>query len=291
VKAVITLAGEGTRLLPATRGLRKEMLPLFYRGVQGTPVLAPVVHHVVRTLVGAGVREMALVVGPDQGWVRRYFEPDEAFLERHRSHPERLRETLALGRMLRGVRFHWIVQPRPRGFGDALLRARGVVGGDPFLLHAADAVLREPREGELPRRMEQLREREGASAVLLVRRVKDPRRYGVVEGRLVRTDDGLPYLDVSGMEEKPAHPRSPWAATAIYALSPEIFPLLRREARPDRELEVTQGLSALLQEGHRVLAVRLPTPGHAWLSVGSPEGYYRALQRTYRAASRGTDRR
>ena len=287
MKAVITLAGEGTRLLPATRGLRKEMLPLFYRGVQGTAVLAPVVHHVVRTLVGAGAREMALVVGPDQGWVRRYFEPDEAFLRRHRSHPERLRETLALERMLRGVRFHWVVQRRPRGFGDALLRARGVMGKAPFLLHAADAVLREPHEGELPRRMEELREREGASAVLLVRRVRDPRRYGVVEGRLTRAGGGLSFLEVRGMEEKPTRPKSPWAATAVYALSPEIFPLLRREARAGKELEVTQGLRALLSEGHRVLAVRLPGPGHAWLSVGSPEEYYRALQRTFREASRG----
>jgi len=93
------------------------------------------------------------------------------------------------------------------------------------------------------------------------------------------------------MEEKPAHPKSPWAATAIYALSPEIFPLLAREARPGGELEVTQGLRALLEGGHRVLAVRLPKPGYAWLSVGSPEGYYRALQKTYREALRTPERR
>ena len=275
-------------MLPATRGLRKEMLPLFYRGTAGSPVLAPVVHHVLRTLEGAGVHEMVLVVGTDGAMVRRYFETDLGFLHRHRQHPERLRETEALHALLGRLRLHWAVQREPRGFGHAVLRAAPFLGPDRFLLHAADAVLLEPSPGKLPGRMLALLEQEEADAVLLVRRVKDPRRYGVVEGPRREGRHG-PYLEVNRMVEKPTHPESPWAATAVYAFTGELLPRLRAKAREHpRELEVTDGINGLLSAGLRVLAVPLEPHDGEWLSVGSPEGYLRALERTHRFASTGT---
>lgn len=287
MKAVVTMAGEGTRMLPATKGLRKEMLPLFYRGRQGNPTLAPVVHLVVRTLHAAGVDELVMVVGRDQSSVVRYFEVDDVFVERHLHHPERLIETLALHHLVKSIRFHWVTQDNPRGFGDALLRARRTVGPHPFLLHAADAVLWEPEPGRLARAMETLRAREKASVVLLVRKVADPRKYGVVEGRVEGSLDGTRYLSVSRMEEKPERPRTSWAATAVYAFSPEIFTALQAESRKNpKELEVTSAIERLVTEGEKVLAVVLPPARGQWLSVGSPEGYLRAVRRTYQRSLR-----
>lgn len=287
MKAVVTMAGEGTRMLPATRGLRKEMLPLFYRGRQGNPTLAPVVHHVVRTLHGAGVNELEMVVGRDQESVERYFRTDEAFIARHLHHPERLVETLALHHLLQSIRFRWTIQSAPRGFGDAVLRARRLVGHSPFLLAAADAILWEPEPGRLLRAMAQLRDREKASAVLLVRKVAEPRNYGVVEGTPQGSIDGVRYLRVTGMEEKPERPRSRWAATAVYAFAPEIYDALAAEAhRRPSELEVTSAIARMIAEGRTVLAMVLQPSRGRWLSVGSPEGYLRAIRWTYAAAQR-----
>ena len=121
------MAGEGTRMLPVTLGLRKEMLPLFYRGQDNVPVLAPVAHLVVNGLYQAGVTDMTMVVGKDVENVLRYFTPDIQVLMRHANQTERLVETVALHQMLRRIHFTWVVQSEPRGFGDALQSAEQII--------------------------------------------------------------------------------------------------------------------------------------------------------------------
>lgn len=286
---VVTLAGEGTRMLPWSRGLRKEFLPLYDRGGDGRPTLKPVAHLVVETLIRAGCDRIAIVAQPkDIEFVRHYFTVDPKFLERHRHHAERLTETRRFYEAIAGVRFAFVVQPRPAGFGDALLRAKATVGNEPFLLHAGDAVLLEPHRGFLLRAMAECRQENGTEAVVLVRRVDHPERYGVIEGRTAPPYHGARRIEVTGMTEKPEHPRTSWAATAVYAFGPSIFRALtarRRAARPT-ELEVTDGIRQLLSEGRRVDALVLdPTLGE-WRSVGSPEGFAEALARTRSLARR-----
>ena len=227
---------------------------------------------------------VTLVVRPsDLALVRNYFTVDAAFLEQHRQHPERLVETRELYRELVDLRLRYALQPRPIGFGDAVLRAEPHLGGRPFLLHASDAFLLEPRRGELPRAMGDLLLRERRDAVLLVRRVKDPRRYGVVVGHSAGRFRSWRRLGIESMEEKPARPRSHWAATAVYAFSPRLFESLRsarREASRGTELELTAGIQDLIGRGGKVDALVLGRPSD-WRSVGSPEGFFRALKATY----------
>lgn len=287
MRGVLTLAGEGTRMLPWTRGLRKEFLPLFDRSDDGPAVLKPVAHHVLETLVDAGATDVTLVVGAqDRSFVENYFRVDRAFLDRHAHHAERIRETERFYGTLERLRLRFVVQPAPTGFGDAVLRAASAVGPHPFLLHAADAVILEPHRGRLLRIMADRRDAEDLDAVLLVRPVADPRRYGVVEATANGRVAGERVLMVRGMEEKPARPRSRWAATAAYAFSPRLFQALRAVARRDRprELEVTDAIRWMLETGGRVEALVLaPAAGH-WRSVGSPDGYLRALKETQRRA-------
>jgi len=160
-------------------------------------------------------------------------------------------------------------------------------GGKHALLRAGDAVLVEPRRGFLLRTMGEYLRREDVDAVLLVRAVADPRRYGVVEGRFGEPFGGIRRLDVTGMVEKPEKPRTHWAATAVYAFSPSIFSALDAHVRVEhpRELEVTDGIRTLLARGGRVSAFVLDPRFGEWRSVGSPEGFARALART-RAVAR-----
>ena len=270
-------------MLPWSRGLRKEFLPIHDLGANGQPILKPVAHLVVESLIHAGCDRITLVVQPkDLVFVRNYFTVDPTFLERHRAHAERLTETRRFYAAIRNVRFAFAVQPTPAGFGDAVLHARPSNRPTPFLLHAGDAVLLEPRRGSLLRTMAEYREREDLDAVLLVRRVAEPRRYGVVEGRPVRPFRGIRRLDVTGMMEKPEQPRSHWAATAVYAFGPALFPALeayRRTERPS-ELEVTDGIRRLIEDGRRVAALILTPKLGEWRSVGSPEGYSETLARS-----------
>lgn len=290
MRGIVTLAGDGSRMLPWARGLRKEFLPLFDRAARrgGVPVLKPVTHLVVETLVGARVTELVLVVRPEnRSIVETYFSIDRALLARHAHHPERIRETERFYRSLRRLRVTLRVQRRPNGFGDAVRQAERLSGGGPFVVHAGDAVVVEPERGRLLRAMVDLREREELDAVLLVRSVADPRRYGVVEGLPLPRFRGVRRLAITGMEEKPEHPRSRWAATAVYVFGPALWGALRREARSrPRELELTAGIARLLREGGRVEALVLGPGQGRWHSVGSPERYVRALLATRALATR-----
>jgi UTP--glucose-1-phosphate uridylyltransferase len=289
MRGVITLAGEGSRMLPWTRGVRKEFLPVYDRGSNGGPVLKPVANLVMETLVGAGVRDLVMVVSAnDSAVAQNYFTIDREFLRRHSRHADRLAETTAFYRTLSQLRVRFAVQPSPMGFGDAVLRSSSFVGVEPFLLHAGDAVLLEKQRGRLPQLMGSLREREDLDAVLLVRRVANPKNYGVVEGAPVGREGGFRRLDVGRMEEKPSKPRSSWAATALYCFSPRLYDALKKveAATHPKELEVTSGIQRMLEEGASIAALIIDPKFAEWRSVGSPEGYLRAIQRTFRLASR-----
>ena len=274
-------------MLPWTRGLRKEFLPLYDRGVDGPPVLKPVAHLVLESMVDAGVTDITLVVGAkDRTFVKNYFTVDRGFLARHAHHRDRLKETERFYETLGRLRLHYAIQPRPLGFGDAVLRADRPRATAPFLLHAADALLLDPGRGAVLRRMADRKSQGDVDGVLLVRRVADPRRYGVVEGRPTTPWEGMERLRVDRMEEKPERPRSSWAATAVYAFSPRVFAALRavRRTRHPTELEVTDAITWLLAHGGRVEALVLAPRWGEWWSVGSPSGFVRALARTERAA-------
>jgi UTP--glucose-1-phosphate uridylyltransferase len=282
MRGVITIAGEGTRMLPWTRGLRKEFLPLYDRTESGEVVLKPVAHVVLETMVASGIDDVTLVVGAkDLAFVQNYFTIDRGLIQRHQRHAERLEETARFYDTLRGLRLRFAVQPAPRGFGDAVAHAEEYVVDGPFVLHAGDAVLLEPDRGRLLRTMATLLEREQLDAVLLVRKVDDPRRYGVVEGVPAGREGGLVRLRVTGMEEKPPKPRSKWAATAAYAFGHKIFDALRslEGAGATGEIELTDAIRRLIADEQVAALVLAPSVGE-WRSVGSPEGFQRALERT-----------
>src|SRR5271155_4383400 len=131
MRGVLTLAGEGTRMLPWTRGLRKEFLPLFDRSSVGAPILKPVAHLVLEALVAAGIDDVTLVVrAKDVEFVRQYFTVDPGFLRRHADKSERLRGTRQFYDTLTGLQLHFAIQSAPRGFGDAVLQAAPFVGKD-----------------------------------------------------------------------------------------------------------------------------------------------------------------
>lgn len=280
-KAVITAAGLGTRLLPYTKELPKEMLPLYARCVHGELCLKPVLQLIFEQLYDYGVREFCFVVGRGKRAIEDFFTRDSNFLKYLYAKNKHVLAQ-ALDEFYRKVESSTIVfvnQPEPKGFGDAVYRARFFVGDEPFIVHAGDDLILSENADHLIR-LVRVFEEMNAEAAFLVEKVEDPRRYGVIRGvevypRVYRVVD---------IVEKPEKPPSNIATIAVYIFTSRIFRALEK-VMPDRsgEIQLTDAIKLLVEEGHPVYAVEL-LPHEKRLDVGTPESYWDALRISYERA-------
>jgi UTP--glucose-1-phosphate uridylyltransferase len=168
----------------------------------------------------------------------------------------------------------WVNQPFPKGFGHAVLQAKVFAGDDPFLVHAGDAYVYARDFGHL-RRLQAAFEG-GAECCLALRKVPDPRQYGVATGK---SSKGLVSIDE--VVEKPKAPKSNLAVTPVYVFHRSIFDAIE-EAGPGvgGELQLTDGIQTLLRGGSRVVGVEL-RPDESWIDIGNPFTYWEALETSY----------
>ncbi|MBC7092504.1 glucose-1-phosphate thymidylyltransferase [Candidatus Bipolaricaulota bacterium] len=225
MKAVVLCGGGGTRVRPFTYTLAKHLLP-----VAGRPVVA----FALEAIREAGIADVGIVVSPSvEGQFRDLLGDGERF----------------------GIEITYIVQPEPKGLAHAVLCAEGFVGDDPFLVYLGDNLLQGGVTGVV-----ELFRSQGPAAVVTLRRVEDPRRFGVAViegGRLVR------------LVEKPKEPPSDLAIVGAYAFTPVVFQAAR-EVKPSfrGELELTDCLQWLIDHGYPVLPYEVDG---WWQDVGRPE--------------------
>lgn len=262
-KAVLPAAGFGTRMLPVSKVIPKELLPVGAR---------PVIHHVVAEAVAAGITDILIIISRGKEAIADYFDraPElEARLEA--SGKGALAEELrAISRM---ARFHYVRQAEMKGLGDAILHGREHVGDEPFAVLLADTII---AGGSALPAMVAAQARFG-TGVVAVEPVREERvsRYGIVGGD--ELEPGL--FRVDAMVEKPKPADAPRLRTstgaaftafaARYVLPGSIFSELERTP-PGRngEIQLTDAMESLRKrEGFH--AVRLP--GRR-LDVGDPDG-------------------
>ncbi|MEM0119933.1 MAG: sugar phosphate nucleotidyltransferase [Thermoprotei archaeon] len=277
-KAVITAAGEGSRMLPLTRGIRKEMLPLCAKSRSNGLTLKPLVQIILEELYSLGVRSFCFVVRRGEHMIKDYFTLRESYLK-YLKKIGRLSEDLeALRKILSDVHLEFVYQPLPKGFGDAVWRAAHFVGDDPFILHAGDGFILSGRQvySGLIDTFSKIH----ASGMLLTRLVNNPSKYGVVSGRF-DVVGGLRVFRVDEVVEKPSNPPSNMALVAVYVFDHTIMDALN-SIRPGAtgEVELTDGIMRLIKQRGGVYALELDEVKHKWLSVGTPEGYLKALDIT-----------
>jgi len=271
-KAVITAGGLGTRLLPATKEIPKEMLPVYARSSTGDIVLKPVIQVIFETLYGLGVRSFCIVTGRGKRALEDHFTPDWSFLDllRERGKEGVARDLESFYRMVESSTILWVRQPKPLGFGHAVYMAKYFVGGEAFILAAADTVVYP--ESYLKAMLEAYNG--GSSGVLLLKPVENPRIYGVA---LV---DGGRVLRVI---EKPREPPSSLAIMPYYILPPEIMDVLGGlKPGVGGEIQLTDAIEVLIESGFTFKYVVLEDGDFA--DVGTPEGYMKALEVSYRYA-------
>ena len=244
-KAVFPVAGLGTRFLPASKVVPKEMLPLIDR---------PLIQYAVEEAVEAGCDTLVFITNRYKHAIADYFDKAyelEAKLEAAGKHEllEMVRDILP-----RHVQTVFVTQHEALGLGHAVLCARAIVGNEPFAVLLPDDMIWNRGRGAL-QQMADIAERDGASVIA----VEDvPRqhthRYGIVSAE--RVDDHL--ARVRGVIEKPKPDVAPSTLAIVgrYILSPKIFELLETtRAGSGGEIQLTDAIAALLREDP-VLAYR-----------------------------------
>jgi len=276
-KTVITAAGLGTRLLPMSKELPKEMLPIFVEGKRG-PILKPLLQAFFEQLYNSGFRDFCLVVGRGKRAIEDHFTPDWDFVAKLN---EKGKSNLASDlerfyKIIENSSIVWINQPEPKGFGDAVYRAKPFAKDEGFVVHAGDTLILSRRMDHL-QNLVRMHKKNSAEAVLLVKAVEKPQLYGVVEGESISQGT----FKVKRVVEKPKAPPSNLAVVPIYAFNPIIFKALE-ETRPDEagEKQLTNAIQVLIEWGLNVYAIQLGED-EEYLDIGTPETYWHALKTSY----------
>ena len=276
-KVIIPAAGLGTRLLPMTKELPKEMFPMFFENKRGKVSLKPMLQAIFEQLYDVGFREFCFIVGRGKRAIEDHFTPDWVFVEylKGENKDKLVDELQEFYAKIERSTIVFVNQPRPKGFGDAVRRARGFTGSESFLVHAGDDLILSKDNGHVKKLIEAFEELK-ADAVLLVERVKDPRRYGVVEG--MRFSEGV--VKVERVVEKPKVPRSDMAIVAMYVFKPKVYQEID-EVEPDEsgEIQLTDAIQSLIDRGGMVYAVELEGKR---IDMGTSEAYRNALNSTFK---------
>jgi UTP--glucose-1-phosphate uridylyltransferase len=234
-KAVIPAAGLGTRFLPATKAIPKEMIPI---------VDVPMIQHIVEEAVRAGVETVVLVTARHKEAIENHFdynyELEHTMDEKQKSDLAEL--SRSIGRLCNLV---CVRQKNPMGLGHAILCAEPVVGSEPFAILLGDDLI----DSEVPctRQLVDVYEREGASVVGVMEVPEsEVSKYGIVGGQMLNPR----LMHVERLVEKPAPSAAPsrFAIPGRYVLSPTIFQCLK-ETKPGKggEIQLTDGLQILAQ--------------------------------------------
>lgn len=236
MKGIILAGGSGTRLYPITRGVSKQLIPVYDK---------PMVYYPLSVLMLAGIREVLVITTPeDQGSFQRL---------------------LGDGSEL-GMRFEYVVQPSPDGLAQAFILGRDFIGGDDVCLVLGDNIYYGHELGRLLKSAV-ANARDDSKATVFGYHVQDPQRYGVVEFGAEGS--------VVGIEEKPQQPKSNFAVTGLYFYPNDVVQKAA-EVKPSArgELEITTVNQMFLAEGR--LMLEKMGRGYAWLDTGTHESLLEA---------------
>ena len=238
VKAVIPAAGMGTRFLPATKAMPKEMLPV---------VDKPAIQYVVEEAVGAGLTDVLMITGRNKNALENHFDRNtelESLLEK-KGDDRRLREVHQSTHL---ANMHYVRQRDPLGLGHAVLRAQMHVGWNPFAVLLGDDIIDEKED--LLRRMIDVYDQRPSSIIAL--QEVDPSQahlYGIATVENTGDDD---VVRVTDLVEKPSAEEAPSNLAVIgrYVLQPDIFDALEKTAPGSGgEIQLTDALKQVAQSG------------------------------------------
>jgi len=277
-KVVITAAGKGTRLLPFTKEMPKEMMPIFSNIFTKKRVVLPLLQYIYEQLYSMNFRDYCFVVGREKRSIEDHFTPDETYLKELTG--DYKKSITKFYQKLEKSHLVWINQNKPLGFGDAVKRAERYVGKEDFIVHAGDVTILSRTKHPVSRLIDTAKKNPNAKAILLCKKIRDFKRYGVP------TVDKLSnnLFSVKEVIEKPDKPKSNFGILPLYYFRHDIFSSLKK-IKPGRgkEFQLTDGIQNLIKEKESVLAITL-NKNEEEIDVGTVESYKNAQEITFRKA-------
>ena len=238
-KAVIPAAGFGTRFLPETKAMPKEMLPI---------VDKPTIQYIVEEIRASGIEQILIISGHAKRAIEDHFDSSPE-LEQHLYESGKM-DLLREVRKVASVKIHYTRQQYMRGLGDAILCAKDFIDGEPFgVILGDDVVYNANGEPALRQLMDQYEKTGGTVIGCQVVRPEMVSSYGIVDGK--PTDDPN-LLKVKDMIEKPSMEEAPsrFAALGRYVITPEVFDVLE-QTKPGKggEIQLTDALRVMARNG------------------------------------------
>ena len=278
VKTVITAAGKGTRLLPYTKEMPKEMMPIFSKIHGNQRIVIPLLQYIFEQFHSAKIRDYCFVVGRDKRSIEDHFTPHQSYLNELSGNNKKMMSDFY--KKLENCHLMWVNQNKPLGFGDAVKRAEKFVGNENFILHAGDVSIVSRFKHPILRLIDTAKKNPDASAILVCKKIRDAKRYGILQ---IKKSLPSVYL-VEGVEEKPIRPKSNLGILALYYFKPEIFNSLKKtNLGKNNELQLTDGIQQMINDGKKVLAIPL-TKDDVEIDVGTIETYRNAQMSSYKRA-------
>lgn len=239
-KAVIPAAGFGTRFLPETKAMPKEMLPI---------VDKPTIQYIVEEIKASGIEQILIISGHAKRAIEDHFDSSPE-LEQHLYESGKM-DLLKEVRQVASVKIHYTRQQYMRGLGDAILCAKEFMDGEPFgVILGDDVVYNGSGEPALKQLISQYDKTGGTIIGCQLVRPEQVSSYGIINGTPTENPD---LLKVNNMIEKPSIEEAPsrFAALGRYVITPEVFKILE-QTKPGKggEIQLTDALRVMAKNGN-----------------------------------------
>lgn len=235
-KAVIPAAGLGTRFLPVTKSMPKEMLPIIDK---------PVIHYVVEEAVDSGIDDILLITGRGKRAIEDYFD-DSPELRMHLERHGKCQQLEDLQCISRFEGIHFIRQREPKGLGDAVLCAEKHCENDPFAVLLGDDIMKD--KTPCTKQLIDIFEKTGSS-VIAIQNVPTEHisKYGIVKGK--ECGDNLLLLENIVEKPRPEDAPSHFGSIGRYVFTPALFSCLKQISKgTDGEIQLTDAIRLLMKK-------------------------------------------